>query len=319
MAILPTPINHTVDAIYKALAARSRQGDSLGIPMGDAAAECDRQTWYKFRWSAPLEIIDGQKERRFETGRREEDRLLDDLEAAGVEVIRFDPATGKQFTARLANGWLRGKIDARASNIPEAPKTIHIVETKSHKDRSFKELQKHAPPKGDGLKKSKPDHYAQVQAYLHSESLTRALYLAVNKNDDQLYSERIEYDAAYCLAMEARVQRIVSTDRAPPKLHDDPTTRAAFACGWCPALGICHEQQWARRNCRTCISASFEDGAVVRCTLTGAELSYDDQQRGCGSHLYLPDLVPAAEQVDAGERWIDYRMDSGEIWRDGSP
>lgn len=316
MPPIPLPINHTVDAIYKAIAARVRHGDSLGVPMGAAASECDRATWYAFRWAHPPEQIDGQKERRFETGRREEERLLDDLEAAGIEVIRFDPATGKQFTARLANGWLRGKIDAKAIGIPEAPKTEHIVETKSHKDKSFKELLKHALPKGEGLKKSKPDHYAQCQAYMHSEGLTRALYLAVNKNDDSLYAERIHYDAAFCLALETRIARIVSTDHAPPKLHDDPTSKAAFACQWCPALGICHEQQWARRNCRTCISASFEDGAVVRCTLTDRELSYDDQQRGCDQHLYLPSLVPG-EQIDAGERWIEYRLASGGVWRDG--
>lgn len=316
MAVLPAPINHTTDAIYKALAAKAYSGDSLGIPMSQAANECDRATWYLLRWAAPPEQIDGQKERRFETGRREEERLLDDLEAAGIEVIRFDPATGKQFRAELANGWLRGKIDAKATGIPEAPKTIHIVETKTHKEKSFKELLKHAPPNGEGIKKSKPDHYAQCQAYMRAKGLTRCLYLAVNKNDEQLYCERIKYDEAYCLALEARIKRIVSTDRAPTRLHDDVNSKAAFACQWCPALGLCHEQQWARRNCRTCLSAAFEDGAIVRCTVTGKELSYDDQQRGCSSHLYLPELVPA-EQIDAGERWIDYRMADGEIWRDG--
>jgi hypothetical protein len=44
----------------------------------------------------------------------------------------------------LRSGWLRGKLDGRALEIPEAPKTLHVVETKSHKEKSFKELVKHA-------------------------------------------------------------------------------------------------------------------------------------------------------------------------------
>lgn len=315
MAELPTPINHTVDAIYKALAAHARSGDSLGVPMSDAVNECNRATWYRLRWAHAPEQIDGQKERRFETGRREEERLLDDLEAAGVQVERIDPATGKQFRIELANGWLRGRIDARAVGIPEAPKTIHVVECKSHKDRSFKELLKHQRPKGEGLRKSKPEHFAQCQLYTHALGLTRCLYLAINKNDDALYVERIEYDAQFCLTIEARIARIVATDRAPSRLHEDAKAKAAFACQWCPALGICHEKQWARRNCRTCLHGQFESGAVLRCTMTGAERSYDEQQQGCEQHLYLPDLVPG-EQIDAGDRWVSYRIDGAE-WRDG--
>lgn len=316
MPELPEPFPHTVDAIYRAIASRVRGGDSLGVPVSDAVNECERATWYKLRWAAPREEITGQKERRFETGRREEERILDDLEAAGVTVKRIDPATGKQWRVDLANGWLRGKMDGRAVGVPEAPKTEHVVEVKTHNDRSFKELLKHTPPKGEGLRKAKPDHFAQCQLYMHASGIKRCLYLAVNKNDESLYAERLEYDATFCLAIEARVARISSTDRAPSRLYDDPKAKAAFACQWCPALALCHDSLFARRNCRTCLSADFRDGAVVHCTLHGRDLSYDEQQAGCEQHLYLPDLVPG-EQVDAGERWVKYLLPTGE-WVDGA-
>lgn len=316
MPPLPDPINHTIEAIYAAIVARARQGDSRGVPMGAAANECDRAVWYGLRWAAPPERLDGPRQRRFETGRREEDRLLDDLEAAGVAVVRLDPATGRQFAVTLAHGWLRGKMDGRAVGLPEAPKTEHVVETKSHNDRSFKELVKHAPPKGEGLRRAKPEHFTQCQLYMHATGLRRALYLAVNKNTDELYAERVEYDAEFALRVESRVARLAGTDRAPPRLHDDPANKAAFACQWCPALALCHERAFARQNCRTCLSASFEDGAVVRCTLNDAVRSYDEQQAGCPNHLYLPDLVPG-EQVDAGERWVKYRLSDGREWIDG--
>lgn len=284
--------------------------------MSQAAAECPRQIWYALRWSSPLEEITGQKARRFATGNCEETRLLDDLEAAGVLVERVDPATGKQFRVELANGWLRGKLDGCVIGLPEAPARRHVVECKSHNDRSFKELLKHAPPKGEGLKRAKPDHYAQMQLYMCAAGLQRAIYLAVNKNDDALYSERVEYDFAFALALEAKITRIVSSDRAPSRLYDDPKSKAAFACQWCPALTLCHEGAWARRNCRTCLSSEFRDGAIVHCTLHGRDLSYEEQQNGCDKHLYLPALV-WGEQIDAGERWVKYQLVGGNEWIDG--
>ncbi len=308
MAELPQPINHTVDAIYRVYEARDeRERTYLG--MSTLGTECDRALWYGFRWSGRKERFDGRKLRLFQTGHREEARLLDDLRSIGVDVHEADPATGRQWEVSNRSGHIRGHLDAVATGIPDAPQAEHVVECKTHNDKSFKALVK------DGVEKSKPGHFAQMQLYMHHKGIARAIYIAENKNDDTIYTERVKYDAAAAMRLMARAERIVSTDRAPPRLHDDVTSKAAFACQWCPALALCHEGAWARRNCRTCISASFEDGAVVRCTLSGAELSYDDQQRGCAKHLYLPDLVPA-EQVDAGERWVAYQMPSGDLWRD---
>jgi hypothetical protein len=320
MPELPEPINHTVTAIYDAIAAKARGfGDSRGVPMSDVGNECDRAIFYKLRWANPPEQIDGIKQSRFDTGFYWEERLLSDLERAGCQVERVDPATGKQFRVELADGWLRGKMDGQATGVPEAPKTLHVVECKSHSEKSFKELLKHAPPKGEGLRKSKPDHFAQCQLYCHARGISRCLYLASNKNTDERYAERVEYDAAFCLALEARIQRIARSDRAPPKLHEDPASKAAFACGWCPAKAQCHEGAFSRVNCRTCLSAELRSGAEVWCSLSGTQLTYDEQQAGCRSHLYLPSLVPG-EQTDASEadRTVTYLLASGEVWVDGA-
>src|ERR1044072_7315278 len=119
MTKLPDPIPHTVLAIWQAYEAKAYSSDNAGVPMSQAASECSRQIWYALRWAVPRENVDGQRQRRFDTGNREEQRLLDDLEAAGVEVRRAD-LVGKQFRASLADGWLRGKLDAKAIGIIEA-------------------------------------------------------------------------------------------------------------------------------------------------------------------------------------------------------
>lgn len=319
MPELPEPISHTQEAILKSYEAKSKGfGDSRGVPMSDAANECDRAIWYGLRWASMPEAIDGLKQSRFDTGFYWEDRLLDDLVRAGCFVERIDPSSGKQFRVELANGWLRGKMDGRVLGVIEAPQTLHVVECKSHNEKSFKELIKHQPPKGDGLKNSKPDHFMQCQSYMLAQALTRCLYYAVNKNTDERYVERIEYDPVFAMQKEARVARIAATDRAPTRLFDDPTSKAAFKCNFCKSKPQCHEKAFSRQNCRTCISADFRDGADVWCSLNGLKLSYDSQQVGCSAHLFLPDLIPG-EQVDASEadRTITYKLHNGAVWIDG--
>lgn len=306
MVALPEPIHHTVDAIYRAIEAKARGGDSRGVPMSAAANECERAIWYCLHWAAPLERIDGQKKRRFETGRIEEDRLLDNLEAAGVTVERVDPATGRQFAVTLAHGWLRGKMDGRAIGLIEEPKTLHVVECKSHNEKSFRELSKKK------VKEANPDHFAQCQAYMHAEQITRCLYFAVNRNTDELYCERIEYDPAFCLILEAKIERIVRAQSAPSRLHDKDDKPP---CLWCAASDLCHRKAFARRNCRTCLHSTFDDGAIVRCDRNKVELSYSEQRAGCADHRYLPSLVPG-EQIDVDGDTIVYRIDDTE-WRDG--
>lgn len=310
MVELPEPQSHTVLAIWEAYEADGNGNrDSLGIPMSQVAHECERSIWYVLRWASDAEELTGQKIRRFRTGDREEERLLDDLERAGVIVERVDPATGQQFRVQMAEGWLRGRMDAVGTNIPEAPKTRHVIECKSHNEKSFNELWKRR------LKDGKKDHYAQCQAYMHAEKITRCLYIAVNKNTDEIYCERVRYDKAYGEAMVTRANRLVRTDIAPPRLFEDIKSKGAYVCMWCRSKAQCHEGAFARRNCRTCISSEFLPGPVVRCTLHDRELDYDAQQAGCPSHLYLPSLVPG-EQLDADEkeRWVKYRLRDGTEW-----
>jgi hypothetical protein len=315
MAELPKPIAHTVDAIYRAYEARPEYERAyLGASV--IGAECVRQLFYAFRWAHAPERLDGRKLRLFQTGHREEARLIDDLRAAGMMVMERDPATGEQWAIASIGGHFRGHLDGLVSGVLEAPVVEHVLECKTHGDKSFKALLK------DGVAKSKPAHYAQMQIYMHHMKLDRAFYIAVNKNDDALYTERVEYDKPAAEQLMKRAERIIRADHAPPKLHEDPTSKTAFACIWCAARAVCHEGEFARRNCRTCISSTpvvdESDGGVWRCEHWGKELSYEEQQAGCSAHRLLPSLVPG-EQIDASEdeRTITYLMRDGSEWVDG--
>lgn len=311
MAELPELKSPIVAAIEAAWAAdQDEERTYLGASV--LGRECERQLWYGFRWAHPPEAFSGRMLRLFATGDVEEERLIADLRRIDVDVLNVDGVSG-QWQISFANGHGGGHADGVAIAIPGAEKTPHVLECKTHNDKSFKALVK------DRVQKAKPVHYAQMQIYMHGLGLTRALYLAVNKNDDELYAERVHYDAAAALALVAKAERIVAAHRPPEKLHEDPDAKMAWACRSCPALGVCHEGAFARRNCRTCLHATPVDGGAWHCARHDRTLSVEDQRSGCAHHLYLPGLVPG-EQVDADEaaETVSYRMPDGSEWRDGA-
>lgn len=313
MPELPEPVSHTVEAIYKSYEDKADRHERHYLGMSTLGNECDRSLWYQFRWAVAPENFDGRKLRLFATGNREEDRMLDDLEAAGITVHRVDPATGKQWEVMGVNGHLCGHLDGIGQGFGEAPKAVHVLEFKTHNDRSFKELQK------KGVAVAKPGHLAQMMLYMHFTGHERAFYLAHNKNTDELYSERIAYDAEAAALLVARAERIITADEPPPRLHDNPESKAAWQCRYCPALAMCHlGARPERHNCRTCLSSTPVDGGW-HCNRMNHINDVTMQKMGCSLHLLLPGLVPG-EQIDADlERGtVSYAMPDGSTFVNGA-
>jgi hypothetical protein len=312
MPPIPKPQASTVRAIYRAYEERNEPRDGKTIPASQLAEECARKIWYDFRWTTPHEHIEGRTLRIFETGNIEEDRWIENLRMIGCEVVdRQDD--GRQIRIDLCRGHVGGYLDSEILGLPEAPATWHVGEIKSHNLKSFTALKK------DGVQKSKPLHYGQMQTYMNARGRDRAIYLAVCKDNDELYAERIHYDVEYATRMLARAERIIEANEPPAKLHEDPDAKMAFACGWCKHRGICHDDVWPRSNCRTCLYSTPEDGGTWSCARFSKPLSLDEQKAGCEAHLFLPGIVPG-EQIDSDEdaETVTYRLKSGRIWVDGA-
>jgi CRISPR/Cas system-associated exonuclease Cas4 (RecB family) len=331
MAELPPVQSQTVAAIYAAREAENKHWDSIGLPIGELGSDCDAALWFTFRLASEPETLTGQKLRLFETGHIEEARLIADLrrinersptdiERLGdaardvVDVMDIDPETGRQFKVYLIGGHVRGKLDGMATGIPEAPKKRHVIECKSHNDKSFKLLVK------SGVKLSKPGHYRQCLIYMHRTGIDRCLYLAVNKNTDEVYSERLRYDPVEALTLISRLERVIRSNRLPPKISEDQTK---WPCTLCKHNEVCSGQVFGRNHCRTCLHSSpcideGSDDARWHCSRFGKDLSVEEQRSGCPAHLYLPDVVPG-EQTDAGDDWVSYVLRDGQVWRDGVP
>lgn len=314
MAELPE-VKSPVVAAIEAMWATRDDGQRWYLGASVLGRECERALFYDFRWAHEPEKFEGRMLRLFATGDVEEERIIADLRAIGCDVRDIDATTGEQWAIRFANGHGGGHADGIVSGIPGAEKTDHLLEVKTHNDKSFKALKKDG-----GVEKAKPQHFAQMQTYMHGLGLSRALYVAVNKNDDEIHAERVKYDAAAALRLMARADRVTTTHDAPPKLHEDPDAKMAWACRYCPALGVCHQGDMARRNCRTCLSASPVAYGKWHCDRFGRELSIEDQRVGCPSQRYLPSLVPF-EQTDADPEMtrITYLRPDGAIWVDEGP
>jgi hypothetical protein len=314
MTALPVTTPATARAIFAALESKQRRDQHPRLA-ASALGGCERANWDKFRWLFPAEIFDAQKLSIFETGEHWETRLVQRLRDAGMIVDDLDPATGEQWRIVFAGGHASGRTDGKVMGVPEAPKTMHVFEAKSMNDRAFKALLKAAnDPKLDGgVKHGKPEHYAQVQIYMHKQGLTRALYLGICKNDDALYAERIHYDPVFGAQLETKAERIATSDRRPECTCPTYFLKAGYGCavndGLMPA-----------RNCRTCMfsTATLDGDGRWVCERHGRDLALEEQRAGCPNHAFNPTTVPG-EQIDAAEdgSWVMYRLPDGSVWKDG--
>ena len=85
----------------------------------------------------------------------------------------------------------------------EAPKTWHVVEFKTHGLKSFRELV------AKGVTEAKPQHWAQMQIYMHLTGLTRAMYVAICKDTDDLHVERVRADTDAAERLLAKASRVI--------------------------------------------------------------------------------------------------------------
>ncbi len=305
MAPLPPLTNAIADKIYAAYEQREQSfapRPHLGASV--MGHYCERYIWLTFRW-AIREKFAGRMLRLFQRGQREETIIVNDLRAAGLEIRDFDPKTRRQYN--IKDGHLGGSLDGIIfAGVPEAPKKKHIAEFKTHNLKSFDDLVK------NGVEKSKPQHFAQMQVYMHYMDIDRALYVAVCKNDDRIHTERVRYDKAAATKIIERAKRIATADTAPPPISTDPTW---FECRFCPAHAMCHKQDWTREvNCRTCAHSTAQEAGSWHCAKWDTIVPTPEAQfDGCDHHVLHPDLVPwPMKRTEDGESVI-YVIDGKDI------
>ncbi len=320
--------SQTVAAIY---AAYKKAGDtghmSQTIGAGIIGHECDRYLWYVFRQCCKPEF-EGRMYRLFETGDLEEARFVKDLRTIGCTVHDVDPQRAsertQQYKITALGGHVKGYLDSVIYGLPEAPKTWHIGEFKTHNAKSFRKLIK------EGVEKSKPLHFCQMQIGMHLTGMKRALYLARNKDTDELYSERVKYHEECAKALVERARRIITATAPPDRCAN---RRDHFKCKWCDANKIC----WGSTesgpalpvpvlSCRQCCHATpviegfHGKNAQWTCArFVHPHVGFPCSGKPCKHHLTLPGLLETfTEPVDSGSDFITFENKDGSKWQHGA-
>lgn len=281
MTQIPEPL-HTIPALIDKAHEAKAENPRPHMGASQIGHPCRRYLWLSFRW-AVKPSFPGRILRLFRRGHHEEKWIVEDLRLAGITINDIDPETGRQYFFK--DGHFGGSMDGIIeSGVPEAPHKRHIFEAKTHSLKSFKDLAK-------GVEKSKPIHYAQMQVYMQRNGIDRALYYAVCKDNDEIYTERVKLKANEAKALSDKAQDIIASDRMPEPLSADPTW---FECKFCDAWDQCHGSKTTKHvNCRTCAHSTAQRDGIWHCARWDSEIpAVEFQRAGCDDHVIHPDLVP---------------------------
>jgi hypothetical protein len=149
-----------------------------------------------------------------------------------------------------------------------------LVECKTHNQASFLQLE------NEGLCQSKPEHFAQTQIYTVKMGLPAALYMAVNKNTDDLHLELIQPNPQFVATLIDRAEYIVASETPPPRISNKPGFYLCKSFG-CVFYDLCFEKAKPERNCRTCEFSKPVEGGIWLCARYNWQLSKAEQHRGC--------------------------------------
>lgn len=225
-------MNNITNEIYEACARQyEREPRRTYLGMSQIGKPCMRELWLDFN-GYPRHRLDGQTARILEFGRAREEAIIMDLSLAGYEV----------FNRQLEFWKFDGKFGGHCDGLIEGPglPDVHVLEIKTANDKNFKAIKK------DGIKVAKPVYYVQAQCYLGFANILYALFVVENKNNQELYMERVPFeDEAFKKTME-NAKAIVESTRPFSKIEDRKD------CKWCDFFGhvcdTCEEQLNDKEN-----------------------------------------------------------------------
>lgn len=242
--------------------------------------ECDAFLWFSFRWMF-RKVQPGRMYRLFNRGHREEQFITTYLRGIGLtcEVVGED---GEQRRIQAVSGHFSGSCDGNAA-MPPRYYTPHrfLLEYKTNKTGSdFKRLRR------EGVQRVKPKHYAQMCTYGKMFELQYALYICVNKDDDELHVEIVWLDWAYADRLIERATHIITAQTRPRRISETPSH---YVCTMCDASGVCHDVKVpVKVNCRSCSFAVAAENKQWYCNGWQRMLPKEFIPKGCDKHTPLP-------------------------------
>ena len=302
----------TAKDIYEAVRRREEAARPFRRWLGASIVgdTCTRKIALTFR-SAFDPNFDGRILRVFENGHKAEDRIVADLEAAGFKV------TQRQDTFDLDGG--KGHAGATVDGVLIEDGKRCLLEIKTAKASDWNALERH------GVAKAKPQHHAQMQFGMLCAGLRNALYVAENKDTNELYLERVAFNETVANNLATLAKQIVA-DGTGDRCNDRPDWHE---CKRCAAFPVCKGATFPRCHCLTCCHATAGGcdslpgepqvpffTPIWTCAIAdGAEIPEDVLEHGCPQHLFLPWMVNLPAEYDPNDYIVEYTTPTGKrIW-----
>lgn len=238
--------------------------------------DCSRYLWYVYRWCHHKKH-DGRQQRLFQRGHLEENRFIEYLKGIGCETWN-ETEDGKQFRISGVMGHYGGSLDG-ILRLParygiDCAAFLNEFKTQGT-GAKFTALKK------NGVKVEKYEHFAQMCQYGRKYEFKYAIYMATNKNDDDLHIEVVKLDWAIGEEMEKKAAFIIMKQEPPTKLSENPTYRD---CSYCDMAGICHKGEAVDRNCRSCSFAVPVENGEWHCNKHKENIPREFVPNACPSY-----------------------------------
>ncbi len=240
---------------------------------------CERYLWFSFHWMY-YQVFSGRMQRLFQRGHLEEYRIFQWLQGIGFKTTQVN-VDGKQIRIIFAEGHGGGSTDGVGllpTRYGQFTEPI-LLEMKTQKDKKFSLLQ------GSGVEKEKPMHFIQASVYGRQLGIRYCLYIAVNKEDDDLNVELVELDWGKADAEMSKAEEIINSRCAPRRISENASF---WKCKYCPAVGVCHLNAPVPKNCRSCFYSEPINGKQWKCNKWNATIPEGEILKGCDQWQQLP-------------------------------
>lgn len=180
------------------------------------SGKCPRAIFFRFK-RAPKKELEAERLRIFEFGNHIQQMILRPLESLGLVETTEVPIPPQQI------------ISGRADIILSIDGERYVVDVKSISGRM--NLGK--------MEKPMPDHYEQVQLYLHFFKIKKGILLYVNKDTQELKDFVFDYDSQLVEKILKRFENLkikIESNIVPARLTDYPIN---WQCQNCEYREIC--------------------------------------------------------------------------------
>ncbi len=225
--------------------ANKREPERKYLGASSLGEPCKRKLQYRYMRTEKDEgkDFDGKTLRIFQVGHNFEELAVAWLVQAGFNLLTHDKQ-GRQFGFDTSEGEIQGHVDGIITDGPVAWEYPFLWECKSANDRKFKEFQ------SKGVEKANSVYYAQVVVYQAYMGLMNnpALFTVVNKNTQEIYFEKVPFDAKVAQRVSdsaVSILKAVENNELMPRVA---AKSDSFLCKWCEFKNKCWDNINERRE-----------------------------------------------------------------------